>query len=84
MRILPKKQASKDAVKPIENEAVESAVAEKGQQKPSGVSYEVAPAFKQYNSFLLDGGVVIPVKDGKVTVASDEIVAKLREGGFVK
>ena len=70
---MPKKQTKE----------VESAVVEEKQEKHNGFSYEVAPAFKRYASFLLDGGVVIPVKDGKVTAASDSIVKQLREGGFI-
>lgn len=89
---MPKKQ--KETAKQVEEVAVENAVVEeqveepvvpkKEQAKQNGNSYEVAPAFKQYSSFLLAGGVVIPVKDGKVTVASNEVVSKLREGGFIK
>lgn len=82
---MPKKP--KEAVKQTEEIAVESAVVEKEvpkEQKSLGNSYEVAPAFKRYSSFLIAGGIVIPVEDGKVTVASDEIVSKLREGGFIK
>lgn len=79
---MPKKQEK--AVKQTEESAVENAVVEKEQKKSSGNTYEVAPMFKQYNSFLLSGGIVIPVQDGKVTVSSAELVSKLREGGFIK
>lgn len=82
---MPKKP--KEVVKQTDEVAVENAVVEKEtpkEQKSTDNSYEVAPAFKKYNSFLLSGGVVIPVVDGKVTVASKEIVSKLREGGFIK
>ena len=64
--------------KPVEVEIKEE------RPKQKGTTYEVAKAFERYSSFLLEGGVVVPVNDGKVSVASEEIVNKLREGGFIE
>ena len=77
---MPKKQ-EKEKVKAV---VEETPVVEEKPKKQSGNAYEVAEAFKNYSSFLLNGGVVIPVQDGKVTVASDALVTKMRKGGFIK
>ena len=78
---MPKKRTETQVVE--EAPVIEKKAAESKQSNGSN-TYDVAPAFEKYSSFLLAGGVVIPVEDGKVTIASDKVVAKLREGGFIK
>lgn len=64
---------------PVELEAVDVKATNSG----GFATYEVVDRLKSHKSFLLAGGVIIPITDGKVTVG--ETTHKLlSESGYLK